>query len=44
MGILNGRAIDNGGFEVHPSEYQFEYNSESVPDPYITHIKSINDD
>ena len=44
MGIFNRHDIDNGGVEVHPSDYQFESNSESVPDPDTTKIKSINDD
>ena len=44
MGRLNHHAIYDGGVEVHPSEYPFESNSESVPDPDTTPIKSIYDD
>ena len=44
MGRLNHHAIDNGDVEVHPSEFPLECNSESVPDPYNTMIKSIDDD
>ena len=44
MGILNHHAIDNGGVEVHPSEFPVESNSEYVPDTYTTPIKSIDDD
>ena len=33
----------NGYVEVHPSEFPFEYNYESVTDPYTTPIKSIDD-
>ena len=36
--------ISNGDVEVQPSEFPIEYNSESVPDPYTTPIKSIDDD
>ena len=43
-GRLNHRAIDNGDVEVHPYEFTFESNPESVPDPDITPIKSIDDD
>ena len=44
MGRLNHNAIDNGDIEVHPSEFPFEYNPESVPYPDTTPIKSIYDD
>ena len=44
MGRLNHHAIDNGDVDVHPSEFPFEYNSESVPDTDTTPIKSIDDD
>ena len=40
---LNPCAIDNGGVEVHSSEFPFEFNSEFVPDLYTTPIKSIDD-
>ena len=43
MGILNHHSIDNGDVEFHPSEFPFEPNSESVPDPDTTPIKSIDD-
>ena len=44
MGRLNHHSIDNGDVEVFPSEYQFEYTYDSVPDPYTTTIKSIDYD
>ena len=44
MGRLNHYSIDNGDFEVHPSEFSVESNSESVPDPDTIPIKSIDDD
>ena len=44
MGRLNHHAIDNGDVDVHPSEFPFEYNSESIPDTDTTPIKSIDDD
>ena len=44
IGRLNYHAIDNGYVEVHPYEFPVEFDSESVPDPYTTSIKSINDD
>ena len=44
MGRLNHNAVDNIDFEVYPSEYTFEYTSDSVPDPDTTTIKSIDDD
>ena len=43
MGRLNHHAIDNGDVKVHPSEFPVESNFESVPDPYTTPIKSIDD-
>ena len=43
MGRLNHHDIDNGDFQVHPSEFVFEYNSESVPYSDTTTIKSIDD-
>ena len=43
-GIINNNAIDNGDFEVHPSECPVEFNSESNTDPDTTMIKSIDDD
>ena len=39
MGKLNHHAIDNGDVEVHPSEYPFASNSESVPYTYTNPIK-----
>ena len=44
MGGLNHHAIDNGDVEVHPSEFTVKSNSESIPDPDTTPIKSIFDD
>ena len=44
MGILDHYAIDNGDFEVHPSDLPDEFSSESVPDTDTTPIKSIDDD
>ena len=44
MGILNHNKVDNGDVEVHPLEYSFESNSESVPYQYTTPIKYIDDD
>ena len=41
---LNHRVIDNGDIEVHPSDFPFESNSESVPDPDTTLIKLIDGD
>ena len=41
---LNNYAIDNGDVEVHSSEFPVEFNSEYVPDPDTTQIKSIGDD
>ena len=34
----------NEDVEVHPSEFEVEFNSESVPDPYTNPIKQIYDD
>ena len=44
VGILNHHAIDNGDVEVHPSDFPFGSNSESVPYPDTNPIKSIDDD
>ena len=44
MGRLNHNGIDNGDVKVHPSEFPFESNSESVPYPDTTLIKSIDGD
>ena len=44
MGRINHHDIDNGDVEVHTSKFPVEFNSESVPDPDTTLIKSINDD
>ena len=44
VGRLNHHAMDNGDVEIHPSEFPVEFNSESVPDPDTTPIKSIDDD
>ena len=41
---LNYHAIDNGDFEVLPSEFQVGYKYKSVPDPETTPIKSFDDD
>ena len=43
MGRLNHHAIDNGDFNVPNSEFPVESNSESVPDPETTPVKSIDD-
>ena len=43
-GIINHHVIDNGDVKVHTSDYPVEFNSESVPDPDTTLIKSIDDD
>ena len=44
VGRINHRAVDNGYVEIYPSYYPFESTSDSVPDPYTTLIKSIDDD
>ena len=44
MGRLNHHAIDNGDVEFHLSDFPVEFNSESIPDPDTTPIKSIDDD
>ena len=41
---LNHHAIDNCGVQVHTSDFLVEPDSESVPDPNTTPIKSIDDD
>ena len=43
VGRLDHHAIDNGDVEVHPSLFPVESNSESVPYPDTTLIKSIDD-
>ena len=43
MGRLNQHAIDNIDIEFHPSEFTFEFNSESIPCPNTTLIKPIDD-
>ena len=43
MGRIINHAIDNGDIEFHPSEFPVESNSEYVPDPDTTPIKSIDD-
>ena len=44
MGELNNHDIDNGYVKIPTSEFPVESKSESVPDPYTTPIKSIDDD
>ena len=44
MGKLNHHAIDNEDVKIPTSEVPFESNYDSVPDPYTTPIKSIDDD
>ena len=41
---LNHHAIYNSDVEFHPSGFPVEYNSEYVPDPDTTPIKSIHGD
>ena len=41
--IINGMMI-NGDIKVHPTEFPFESNSESVPDPDTNPMKSIDGD
>ena len=41
---MNHHEIGNGDVEVHPSYFTVEFNSESVPDPYNTPIKLIDDE
>ena len=43
MGRLNHHFIDDDDVEVHPSEFPFESNYESVPNQYTTPIKLIDD-
>ena len=43
-GRLNHYSVDNGDVKVPNSEFPVDSNSESVPDPYTTPIKSIDDD
>ena len=44
MGRYNDRSIDNGDVKIPTSEFPVDSNSESVPDPDTTPIKSIDDD
>ena len=44
MGRLNHGAINNSDVEVHASYFPAKYKSESIPDPFTTLIKSIDDD
>ena len=44
MGRLNYNTIDNGGVKVTTSQFTVQFNSESVPDPDTTPIKSIYGD
>ena len=44
MRRLNHHDIDNFDVEVHPSDFTVECNSDSIPDPDTTPIKSIDDD
>ena len=44
MGKLNHHATDNGDVKIPTSDFPFESNYESVPDPETTPIKSIDDD
>ena len=44
MRRLNNHAINNGDVGFHPSYFLVEFNSESVPDPYTTPIKSTDYD
>ena len=44
MGRLNYHDIDNSDVKFPTSEFTVESNSESVPDPDTTSIKSIDDD
>ena len=43
IGIRNHHAIDNSDVKAHTSDFSVEFNSESVPDPDTTTIKSIDD-
>ena len=43
MGRLDHHSIDIDDVVFHPSEFSVEYDSETVPDPEITPIKSIDD-
>ena len=43
IGRLNHHGIDNGDVKIHTSEFLVDSNSESVPDPDTTTIKSIDD-
>ena len=41
---VSHHTIDNGEVKFHNSDLPIEFNSESVPYPYTTPIKSIYDD
>ena len=43
MWTLNHHAIDNGDVVVHHSGFPVKCKPASVPDPYTTPIKSIDD-
>ena len=43
MGKLNHHVIDNGDVKISTSDVSLESNYDSVPDPYTTTIKSIDD-
>ena len=43
MRRLNHHAVYNGYVEVYPSNYPLGYSFESVPDPYNTLIRYIDD-
>ena len=43
MGNINHHAIDNVDDNITTSVFPVESNYESVPDPYTTPIKSIDD-
>ena len=44
MSILNIHAVDNGYFDIYPSEYPFESTSDTVPYSDTTPIKLTDDD
>ena len=39
MGRIHNIAIGNGDVEFYPSEYPFEYTSDSIPDPHTPPIE-----
>ena len=43
-GRLNHHAVDNGDLDIYPTDYALKYGYDSVPEPYNTPIKSIDDD